>query len=193
MTGKLVTTINSHLVMLITKVQQELAFYNCSHRNIFGKELPYCFLGEYIMRTIDLSPLYRSAIGFDRLASMIETGNKSNNQGYPPYNIEQFSEDEYRITLAVAGFDESELEITSHQNTLLVKGTKQPQENSESKFLYQGIAERGFERKYQLADYVTVQAADLNNGLLHIDLKREVPEAMKPRSIAISGNKRLEE
>lgn len=144
------------------------------------------------MRTIDLSPLYRSAIGFDRLASMIETGNKSSNQGYPPYNIEQFSEDEYRITLAVAGFDQSELEITSHHNTLFVKGTKQPQKESESNFLYQGIAERGFERKYQLADYVTVQAADLNNGLLHIDLKREVPEAMKPRSIAISGNKQLE-
>jgi len=148
------------------------------------------------MRTIDLSPLYRSAIGFDRLASMIEsasTGNKGNNQGYPPYNIEQFSEDEYRITLAVAGFDDSELEITSHQNTLLVKGTKAAQENSESKFLYQGIAERGFERKYQLADYVTVQAADLNNGLLHIDLKREVPEAMKPRSIAINPKKAIEQ
>lgn len=146
------------------------------------------------MRTIDLSPLYRSAIGFDRLASMIESasaGNKSNNQGYPPYNIEQLSEDDYRITLAVAGFDESELEITSHHNTLLVKGTKQPAEKDVSKFLYQGIAERGFERKYQLADYVTVQAADLNNGLLHIDLKREVPEAMKPRAISISGNKKL--
>ncbi len=138
------------------------------------------------MRTIDLSPLYRSAIGFDRLANMIESaGNKGNNQGYPPYNIEQFSEDEYRITLAVAGFAESELEITSHQNTLLVKGIKENDGQSSSKYLYQGIAERGFERKYQLADYVTVQAADLNNGLLHIDLKREVPEAMKPRSIAI--------
>ena len=117
---------------------------------------------------------------------MIESaGNKGNNQGYPPYNIEQFSEDEYRITLAVAGFAESELEITSHQNTLLVKGIKENDGQSSSKYLYQGIAERGFERKYQLADYVTVQAADLNNGLLHIDLKREVPEAMKPRSIAI--------
>jgi len=147
------------------------------------------------MRTIDLSPLYRSAIGFDRLANMIESassnGNTSN-QGYPPYNIEQFSEDEYRITLAVAGFDESELEITSHQNTLLVKGTKAKTESS-SKFLYQGIAERGFERKYQLADYVTVQAADLNNGLLHIDLKREVPEAMKPRSISIGANRLIDE
>jgi len=141
------------------------------------------------MRTIDLSPLYRSAIGFDRLANMIEsasTNGSSNNQGYPPYNIEQLSEDQYRITLAVAGFEESELEITSHQNTLLVKGTKAKSESS-SQFLYQGIAERGFERKYQLADYVTVQAADLSNGLLHIDLKREVPEAMKPRSIAIGG------
>lgn len=147
------------------------------------------------MRTIDLSPLYRSAIGFDRLANMIEsasTSGNSNNQGYPPYNIEQFSEDEYRITLAVAGFEESELEITSHQNTLLVKGTKAKGESA-SKFLYQGIAERGFERKYQLADYVTVQAADLSNGLLHIDLKREVPEAMKPRSISIGANRLIEE
>ena len=144
------------------------------------------------MRTIDLSPLYRSAIGFDRLANMIESAsNKGNNQGYPPYNIEQFSEDEYRITLAVAGFDESELEITSHQNTLLVKGTKDSAEQSSSKYLYQGIAERGFERKYQLADYVTVQAADLNNGLLHIDLKRELPDAMKPRAIAIGSSKKL--
>ena len=148
------------------------------------------------MRTIDLSPLYRSAIGFDRLASMIEsasTGSKGNNQGYPPYNIEQLSEDEYRITLAVAGFDDSELEITSHHNTLLVKGTKAAAEKTDSKFLYQGIAERGFERKYQLSDYVTVQAADLNNGLLHIDLKREVPEAMKPRNIAINPNKAIED
>lgn len=147
------------------------------------------------MRTIDLSPLYRSAIGFDRLANMIESASSNgngNNQGYPPYNIEQFSEDEYRITLAVAGFEESELEITSHQNTLLVKGTKTKSESS-SKFLYQGIAERGFERKYQLADYVTVQAADLSNGLLHIDLKREVPEAMKPRSISIGRNRLVEE
>jgi len=147
------------------------------------------------MRTIDLSPLYRSAIGFDRLANMIEsasTNGSSNNQGYPPYNIEQFSQDQYRITLAVAGFTDSELEITSHQNTLLVKGTKEKSASS-SKFLYQGIAERGFERKYQLADYVTVQAADLSNGLLHIDLKRELPEAMKPRSIAIGANRQIQE
>ncbi|MDP2559689.1 Hsp20 family protein [Psychrobium sp. 1_MG-2023] len=148
------------------------------------------------MRNIDLSPLYRSAIGFDRLAHMIESassGNGNSNQGYPPYNIEQLSEDEYRITLAVAGFDESELDITSHQNTLLVKGVKATKEQAETKFLYQGIAERGFERKYQLADYVTVQSADLSNGLLHIELKREVPEAMKPRSIGIGQhtNKRI--
>jgi len=147
------------------------------------------------MRTIDLTPLYRSAIGFDRLANMIESAssNGSNsNQGYPPYNIEQFSEDEYRITLAVAGFEDSELEITSHQNTLLVKGTKAKSEST-SKFLYQGIAERGFERKYQLADYVTVEAADLSNGLLHIDLKRELPDAMKPRSIAIGGQRLIKD
>jgi len=147
------------------------------------------------MRTIDLTPLYRSAIGFDRLANMIESASSngsSNNQGYPPYNIEQLSEDQYRITLAVAGFDDSELEITSHQNTLLVKGTKAKTEST-SQFLYQGIAERGFERKYQLADYVTVQAADLSNGLLHIDLKREVPEAMKPRSIAIGSQRLIKE
>lgn len=147
------------------------------------------------MRNIDFSPLYRSAIGFDRLAHLIENANQgsnNSNQGYPPYNIEQLSEDDYRITLAVAGFELSEIEITSHQNTLLVKGTKEPSAKAESKYLYQGIAERGFERKYQLADYVTVQSADLANGLLHIDLKRELPEAMKPRTISIgSSSERL--
>ncbi|NRA83011.1 MAG: Hsp20 family protein [Gammaproteobacteria bacterium] len=143
------------------------------------------------MRTIDFSPLYRSAIGFDRLAHLIENANQGNNntnQGYPPYNIEQLSENDYRITLAVAGFDRSEIEITSHQNTLLVKGTKESSPKEQSNYLYQGIAERGFERKYQLADYVTVQAADLVNGLLHIDLKRELPEAMKPRTINIGSS-----
>ena len=142
------------------------------------------------MRTIDFSPLYRSAIGFDRLAHLIENANQAgnnSNQGYPPYNIEQLSEDDYRITLALAGFEISEIEITSHQNTLLVKGTKEPSAKSQSNFLYQGIAERGFERKYQLADYVTVQSADLINGLLHIDLKRELPDAMKPRTINIGS------
>jgi len=143
------------------------------------------------MRTIDISPLYRSAIGFDRLAHLIENANQGSsnaNQGYPPYNIVQLSEDQYRITLAVAGFEQSEIEIISHQNTLLVKGTKQANDKTEVNYLYQGIAERGFERKYQLADYVTVQSADLSNGLLHIDLKRQVPEAMKPRTIAIGSS-----
>ena len=142
------------------------------------------------MRTIDFSPLYRSAIGFDRLAHMIESANQGNNNGnsgYPPYNIEQLSEDSYRITLAVAGFEESELEITSHQNTLLVKGTKETKKDHKPNYLYQGIAERGFERKYQLADYVVVKSANIENGLLHIDLLREVPEAMKPRNIAIGS------
>ena len=147
------------------------------------------------MRTIDFSPLYRSAIGFDRLAHLIEHANQTSNnsnQGYPPYNIEQLSEDHYRITLALAGFERSEIDITSNQNTLLVKGTKESKDKAAINYLYQGIAERGFERKYQLADYVTVQSADLVNGLLHIDLKREVPEALKPRTIDIgSEDKKL--
>ena len=137
------------------------------------------------MRSIDFSPLYRSAIGFDRLATLIESAASNGNAGYPPYNIEQLGDSDYRISMAVAGFTQEELELSFQENLLTVKGNKQA--DSERHYLYQGIAERGFERRFQLADYVRVKGADLKNGLLHIDLVREVPEAMKPRKIEING------
>lgn len=146
------------------------------------------------MRTIDfdLSPLYRSAIGFDRIANMLENINHTGNQnGYPPYNIELLDENSYRITMAAAGFQESELDIESRQNVLTVKG-KKAEGKTERKYLYQGIAERNFERRFQLADYVRVTGATMENGLLHIDLEREIPEAMKPRKININSGKLLE-
>ncbi len=137
------------------------------------------------MRSIDFSPLYRSAIGFDRLATLIESAASNGNAGYPPYNIEQLGDSDYRISMAVAGFTQEELELSFQENLLTVKGSKQA--DTERNYLYQGIAERGFERRFQLADYVRVKGAVLKNGLLHIDLVREVPEAMKPRKIEING------
>ncbi|ABV87231.1 Hsp20 family protein [Shewanella pealeana] len=144
------------------------------------------------MRNYDLTPLYRSAIGFDRLAQLAEhAASNKGNSGYPPYNIELINEHRYRITMAVAGFSMDELDITSEGDKLLVKGTK-VDSSDERKYLYQGIAERGFERTFQLADYVTVIRADLENGLLNIDLKREIPEAMKPRKIEIGSTRILD-
>ncbi|MFM5787785.1 Hsp20 family protein [Aeromonas veronii] len=137
------------------------------------------------MRSIDFSPLYRSAIGFDRLANLIESAASNGNAGYPPYNIEQLGDNDYRVSMAVAGFTQEELELSFQENLLTVKGNKQA--DTGRNYLYQGIAERGFERRFQLADYVRVKGADLKNGLLHIELVREVPEAMKPRKIEING------
>lgn len=139
------------------------------------------------MRDFDLSPLYRSAIGFDRLASMLDNATRNDNQpSYPPYNIELLGENAYRITMAVAGFDISELNIQSENSTLLISGTKEP-EKQQHQYLYQGIAARNFERRFQLADHVKVTRAHMKHGLLHVDLVREIPEAMKPRSIQIEG------
>ncbi|WP_087023678.1 small heat shock chaperone IbpA [Thaumasiovibrio subtropicus] len=142
------------------------------------------------MRNIDFTPLYRSAIGFDRLFNLVENNTPNNNGGYPPYNIEQQDENHYRITMAVAGFAEEQLDITQQQNMLLVKGNKAAELNAERRFLYQGIADRNFERKFQLADHVNVVGAAMENGLLHIELEREIPEEMKPRKISI-GNRDL--
>jgi len=144
------------------------------------------------MRTVDFAPLYRNAIGFDRLLNMMEANSAKNNSqgGFPPYNIEQQEENKFRITMAVAGFADEELDITQQENTLLVRGERKASE--EKKYVYQGIAERDFERKFQLADYVKVVGATMENGLLHIDLERETPEAMQPRKIAINGKKLLE-
>lgn len=137
------------------------------------------------MRNFDLAPLYRSSIGFDRLINLLETNQgQGNNGGYPPYNVELVAENHYRITIAVAGFAESELDITSHDNLLSVRGSH-PDEQQERTWLYQGIAERNFERKFQLAEHVHVRNARLENGLLYIDLERVVPEANQPRRIEI--------
>ncbi|WP_448550329.1 Hsp20 family protein [Thalassotalea fusca] len=145
--------------------------------------------------TTDFSPLYRSFIGFDHLAGLIDKASRADKQSsYPPYNIELLAEDQYRITMAVAGFAESELEIESKQNTLIVNGNKvADNEKTSRKFLHQGIAERNFERKFQLGDHVKVIGAFMENGLLHIDLQREIPEALKPRKIAINGKSLLED
>ncbi|RZM80753.1 heat-shock protein [Pseudoalteromonas rubra] len=147
------------------------------------------------MRTVDLSPLYRSFIGFDHLASMMDAAQRSSEKqpSYPPYNIEALAEDKYQITMAVAGFTEQELTLESENNTLTVKGEKQNKEDkTDRKFIHQGIAERNFERKFQLGDHVKVIGAELENGLLLIDLEREVPEALKPRKIEIGTGKLLE-
>lgn len=146
------------------------------------------------MRNVDLSPLYRSFIGFDHLASLLDSANRTDkSNGYPPYNIESVADDKYRITMAIAGFEESELEIQSEQNTLVVKGTKPELKSTEQKkYLYQGIAERNFERRFQLGDYIKVIGAELENGLLHISLEREIPDALKPRKIEIGKGKLLD-
>ncbi len=140
------------------------------------------------MRHFDLSPLYRSTVGFDRLFSLLDqVSNNDAAPSYPPYNIERTAENAYRITIAVAGFGESDLSIESKENALTVKGEKAGQENEKREVLHQGIAARAFERRFQLADYVQVTGASLENGLLHIDLVREIPEAKKPRQIPIGG------
>lgn len=141
------------------------------------------------MRHVDFSPLYRSTVGFDRLFTMLDSiGQPDSAQTYPPYNIERTGEDSYRISMAVAGFSETEIDIEAHRNVLTVKGERSPEQNGEgSEVLYRGIAARSFERRFQLADHVEVNGAKLKNGLLHIDLKRNVPEELKPRKIAISA------
>ena len=142
------------------------------------------------MRSYDLSPLYRSAIGFDRLARLLNDAQRSDVEtSYPPYNIELLSEDSYRIVMAVAGFNESELDIESEHQALKVAGRKQnrAEENSQLTYLHRGIAARDFEHKFQLADHVKVTKAKLENGLLQIELVREVPEALKPRKVQIEA------
>lgn len=139
------------------------------------------------MRTFDFSPLFRSTVGFDRVMNLADALMREDaGNGYPPYNIEKLGEDSYRITMAVAGFGESDLNITQHDNTLTVAG-KQAEREEEVKYLHRGIASRAFERRFELADYIKVKGARLSNGLLHVELVREVPEEKKPRVIAIEG------
>ncbi|MDP2122340.1 MAG: Hsp20 family protein [Hoeflea sp.] len=142
------------------------------------------------MRHVDFSPLYRSTVGFDKLLTMLDSlAPTEQAQSYPPYNIERTGDNTYRITMAVAGFAETEISIEAREHVLTVKGEKADEQGSEgSEFLYRGIAKRAFERRFQLADHVEVTGASLRNGLLHVDLVRELPEAMKPRRIAISSD-----
>lgn len=141
------------------------------------------------MRTFDFAPLYRSTVGFDRLFSLLDNAAGFDNAtpSYPPYNIERTGENAYRISVAVAGFSEPEISIVAKENTLTIKGEKAKSDEAKGEVLYQGIAARAFERVFQLAEHVEVRGASLENGLLHVDLVREVPEAKKPRQIAI-GN-----
>ena len=143
------------------------------------------------MRTFDLAPLYRSTVGFDRLFSMLDNvaGFDGGTPGYPPYNIERTGENAYRISVAVAGFGENDLSIEAKENTLTIKGGREAKdEKKNGEVLYQGIAARAFERVFQLADYVQVKGATLENGLLHVDLVRVIPEAKKPRQIPIGNH-----
>ncbi len=142
------------------------------------------------MRTTDYSPLYRTIVGFDRLANLIDSAGKlETGAGYPPYNIEQLGEHEYQIELAVAGFSEAELTVSVEDSVLAVAGKRAIEDDAaERTFLHRGIAERGFERRFHLADHVQVREAKLENGMLSIRLEREIPEAKKPRRIAINGN-----
>ena len=137
------------------------------------------------MRTIDLTPLYRSVVGFDRLASLLEAASAEGAGGYPPYNIERTDENAYRIEIAVAGFRPEELNIEVKENLLTVQGRKAANDDSR-RYLHRGLAERNFERRFQLADYVVVTDANLADGLLSVSLKRELPEALKPRRVEIT-------
>ncbi|MEM9223203.1 MAG: Hsp20 family protein [Pseudomonadota bacterium] len=140
------------------------------------------------MRQFDLTPLYRSTVGFDRLFSMLDNPPSANQaQTYPPYNIERTAADEYRITMAVAGFKENELNVEVKENTLTVTGSRSDGETDDANMLYRGIAARAFERRFQLADHVVVVGASLDHGLLHVSLRREVPEAKKARTVSING------
>ncbi len=139
------------------------------------------------MTTVDFAPLFRTAIGFDRMARLVNTAQDSASaQTYPPYNIERVGAESYRLTMAVAGFAEDELELVVRDNNLIISGRVKAEEN-QGEVLYRGIAGRAFERRFVLADHIVVEGADLKNGLLHVGLKRVVPEALKPRRIAIGG------
>jgi molecular chaperone IbpA len=144
---------------------------------------------DFAMRSYDLTPFYRSTVGFDRFFSLLDQAAADGSPGYPPYNIERTGETDYRISVAVSGFSQGELSIVAKENTLTIKGEKSANENAQGKseVLYRGIAARAFERVFQLADFVVVKNASLENGLLHVDLVREIPEAKKPRSIPISA------
>lgn len=139
------------------------------------------------MRTYDLSPLFRSTIGFDRMSRLLDSALEQDSaaQSYPPYNIEKLDEDDYRITMAVAGFSADELDLTQTGGALVISGRKEHKDEENKQFLHRGIAARSFDRRFQLADHIRIVNARLDNGMLHIDLHREVPEQMRPRTINI--------
>lgn len=138
----------------------------------------------------DLTPLYRSTVGFDRLAQMLGEANEFEAPSYPPYNIERLNEDEYRVSMAVAGFDRNDLELEVKENTLRISGNQESVDDGGKEYLHRGIAARNFERQFQLAEHMKVVGAEMENGLLHVSLKREIPEAMKPRTIKIGAPKK---
>jgi molecular chaperone IbpA len=151
------------------------------------------------MRTYDLTPLFRSSVGFDRWSDLFDAASRADDSaaGYPPYNIEKTSDDNYRIMMAVAGFGENDIEVTAQENLLVVSGDLREPSDAGATFLYRGIATRAFERRFSLADHVKVVGARLADGVLQVDLERELPEAMKPRRIAVeskpgSGTKMIE-
>jgi molecular chaperone IbpA len=154
-----------------------------------GRTVPIWLLrkGELAMNAFDLSPLFRSTVGFDHLDRVLEAAARIDEAAlsYPPYNIEKLGEERYRITMAVAGFSEGDLDLTAKGNSLVISG-KVRKDEAQPQYLYRGIAGRSFERRFELADHIRVDQASLVNGLLHVDLVREIPEAMKPRSIAIT-------
>jgi molecular chaperone IbpA len=139
------------------------------------------------MRGYDFSPYRRSTVGFDRLFDFLESASRAGEDNYPPFDIEKLGDDSYRITLAVAGFKRDEIEIVAHQNMLTIGGRRSDERGTDGNYLHMGIAARAFERKFELADFVRVTGAELADGLLRIELAREIPEAMKPRTIEIGG------
>ena len=142
------------------------------------------------MRSVDLTPLMRATVGFDRMMNLLDAQTRlDQGDGYPPYNIEKIGDDDYRITMAAAGFSEDDLDVTVKENGLTIKGKKADAEQDKVKYLYRGIATRSFERRFELADHIKVTGARLENGILSLDLVREVPEAMKPRNIKIGGTR----
>jgi len=142
------------------------------------------------MRSVDLTPLMRATVGFDRMMNLLDAQTRlDQGDGYPPYNIEKLGEDNYRITMAVAGFGEADLDVTVKENSLTIKGKKAEGEPDKVKYLYRGIATRSFERRFELADHIKVTGGRLDNGVLSLELVREVPEAMKPRTIKIAGSR----
>jgi molecular chaperone IbpA len=149
------------------------------------RSYPFCSLEDLAMRSYDFSPLWRSTIGFDRLFDLAETAQRAGEDNYPPYNIERLAEDRYQISLAVAGFAPDEITVTAEQNVVTIEGSKA--DKMEREYLYRGISARPFKRQFSLADHVQVKSAAFENGLLRIELIREIPEAMKPRRIAING------